>query len=139
MASTSQNYLSLANPINIYNPQYHPIDTSQVQKKFQNTNLQWNGVYFQDQITLFDKLHILGGGRYDWMSETAGFSDQSLALATTNNSNLQNGRFNPRAGLLYQPWQWLSLYSNYIESSGAANTNMGVNGKILQPETAEQV
>ena len=139
VASTSQNYLSLANPINIYNPQYHPIDTSQVQKKFQNTNLQWNGVYFQDQITLFDKLHILGGGRYDWMSETAGFSDQSLALASTNNSNLQNGRFNPRAGLLYQPWQWLSLYSNYIESSGAANTNMGVNGKILQPETAEQV
>jgi len=139
VASTSQNYLSLANPINIYNPQYHPIDTSQVQKNFQNTNMQWNGVYFQDQITLFDKLHILGGGRYDWMSETAGFSDQSLALATTNNSNLQNGRFNPRAGLLYQPWQWLSLYSNYIESSGAANTNMGVNGKILQPETAEQV
>ena len=139
VASTSQNYLSLANPINIYNPQYQPIDTSQVQKNFQNNNLQWNGVYFQDQITLFDKLHILGGGRYDWMSETAGFSDQSLALASTNNSNLQNGRFNPRAGLLYQPWQWLSLYSNYIESSGAANTNMGVNGKILQPETAEQV
>jgi iron complex outermembrane receptor protein len=139
VASTSQNYLSLANPINIYNPQYLPIDTSQVQKNFQNANMQWNGVYFQDQITLFDKLHILGGGRYDWMSTNAGLSNESMALASTNQTNLQNGRFNPRAGLLYQPWQWLSLYSNYIESSGAANINMGVNSKILQPETAEQV
>ena len=71
--------------------------------------------------------------------KTAGHSNESMALASTNTTNLQNGRFNPRVGLLYQPWQWLSLYSNYIESSGAANTNMDVNGKILQPETAEQV
>jgi iron complex outermembrane receptor protein len=73
------------------------------------------------------------------MSTNAGLSNESMALASTNQTNLQNGRFNPRAGLLYQPWQWLSLYSNYIESSGAANINMGVNSKILQPETAEQV
>lgn len=26
----------------------------------------WYGVYFQDQITLWDKLHVMGGGRYDW-------------------------------------------------------------------------
>ena len=140
MASTEQNNLTLANPINIYNPQYYPIDTSQLQtNNFQNTNMQWNGVYFQDQITLFNKLHILGGGRYDWMSETAGNSNESTALASTNTTNLQNSRFNPRVGLLYQPWQWLSLYSNYTESLGAANTSMGINGNLLQPETAEQI
>ena len=140
MASTEQNNLTLANPINIYNPQYYPIDTSQLQtNNFQNTNMQWNGVYFQDQITLFNKLHILGGGRYDWMSETAGNSNESTALASSNTTNLQNGRFNPRVGLLYQPWQWLSLYSNYTESLGAANTSMGINGNLLQPETAEQI
>jgi iron complex outermembrane receptor protein len=32
----------------------------------------WYGVYFQDHITLWDKLHILGGGRYDWATTGRG-------------------------------------------------------------------
>jgi iron complex outermembrane receptor protein len=40
--------------------------------------------------------------------------------------------------LLYQPWEWLSLYGNYVESLGAANTAVDANGSALQPETAEQ-
>lgn len=133
------NYFYGANPINIYNPQYNPIDTSQLTPNdFHDTRFEWNGVYFQDQITLFDKLHILGGGRYDWASSSTGASGQSAALATANMTSLHNERFNPRVGLLYQPWQWLSLYGNYVESLGAANTAVGVDGNILQPETAEQ-
>ncbi|MDQ3774757.1 MAG: TonB-dependent receptor [Pseudomonadota bacterium] len=30
------------------------------------------GAYFQDQITFWDKLHILGGGRYDWAKTSGG-------------------------------------------------------------------
>jgi iron complex outermembrane receptor protein len=127
------------NAINIYNPQYNPINTSQLQpSEFYTTGVHWNGVYFQDQITLFDKLHILGGGRYDWAISDSGFSDQSIAMAANNNVGLQNERFNPRVGILYQPWSWLSLFGNYVESLGAANTALGVDGKILQPEIAEQ-
>ncbi len=137
---TEQNYLYPANSINIYNPIYRPINISQLQPNdFHDGNLQWNGAYIQDQITLFTKLHILGGGRYDWISETAGISDKSLALASARSTSVQNGRFNPRVGLLYQPWQWLSLYGNYVESLGAANINTTPNGTILQPETAEQL
>ena len=140
LTSIEQNYLYPSNPINIYTPTYRPINTSQLQANdFHDANLQWNGVYIQDQITLFNKLHILGGGRYDWISETAGYSNKSVALATARSTNLQNGRFNPRVGLLYQPWKWLSLYGNYIESLGAANINTMANGTILQPETAEQL
>ncbi len=138
-SSALQNYFYGANAINIYNPQYNPIDVSPLQQNdFADTDMQWNGVYFQDQITLFDKLHILGGGRYDWAAADAGYSGQSLALATASRTGLQNERFNPRVGLLYQPWQWLSLYGNYVESMGTANTAIGVEGNILQPETAEQ-
>ncbi len=137
---TEQNYLYPANSINIYNPIYRPKNISQLQPNdFHDGNLQWNGAYIQDQITLFTKLHILGGGRYDWISETAGISDKSLALASARSTSVQNGRFNPRVGLLYQPWQWLSLYGNYVESLGAANINTTPNGTILQPETAEQL
>lgn len=139
ISAKAGNYFYGANSINIYNPQYNPIDTSKLQPNdFHDTGMQWNGAYFQDQITLFDKLHILGGGRYDWASAASGASDQSLALASANSTGLHNERFNPRVGLLYQPWQWLSLYGNYVESLGAANTAIGVDGKILQPETAEQ-
>ena len=145
LSSVDQNYSygpiqNYFNPINIYNPNYNPTHTALLKPNdFHDSSMQWNGVYFQDQITLFDSWHILGGGRYDWMSETTGISNHSLALASSNSTSLQNGRFNPRAGLLYQPWQWLSLYSNYIESLGAANINIGVNGNILQPETVKQV
>ena len=137
---TEQNHLNPANSINIYNPIYRPKNISQLQPNdFHDGNLQWNGAYIQDQITLFTKLHLLGGGRYDWISETAGISNKSLALASARSTSVQNGRFNPRVGLLYQPWQWLSLYGNYVESLGAANINTTPNGTILQPETAEQL
>ena len=132
-------YANGGNAINIYNPQYNPINTSQLQpNEFYSSGVHWNGVYFQDQITLFEKLHILGGGRYDWAISDSGYSDQSVSMALKNNVGLQNERFNPRLGILYQPWSWLSLFGNYVESLGAANTALGVDGKVLQPEIAEQ-
>ena len=147
LSSTQNNYSygplqQYFNPINIYRPSY-PNSIGSISNlkpnDFYDATMQWNGLYAQDQITVFDNWHLLGGGRYDWISETAGHSNQSLALATAHSTNRQNGRFNPRVGLLYQPWQWLSLYSNYLQSLGNANVNMAVNGSILQPETAEQV
>ncbi len=59
-------------------------------------------------------------------------------MASANITTLHNQRFNPRVGILYQPWKWLSLYGNYVESLGAANSAIGVDGKPLQAETAEQ-
>lgn len=51
---------------------------------------------------------------------------------------MDNDRFNPRVGLVYQPWDWLSLYGNYVESLGSANTGVSADGKPFSPETAEQ-
>ncbi|WP_049794674.1 TonB-dependent siderophore receptor [Methylomonas methanica] len=53
-------------PINIFNPVYNVVSQAAVNA----LPYSWNyirkeerfGAYFQDQITLFDKLHILGGG-----------------------------------------------------------------------------
>ncbi|MDD1619967.1 MAG: TonB-dependent receptor, partial [Methylococcaceae bacterium] len=129
------------NSINIYNPVYGQsgVNLASTPKNFfQEQQTSWNGVYFQDQITLFDKLHILGGGRYDWANQGSGFSTVSLANASSNFTDIENQKFSPRVGVLYQPWQWLSLYGNFVESLGAANTGTAANGSILQPETAEQ-
>jgi iron complex outermembrane receptor protein len=131
-------------PINIYQPVYgrSGLNLAAAQKnQFIASTTDWTGVYFQDQITLFDKLHIMGGGRYDWATQANGIAfgaDKSLADATGTFKRAVNKHFSPRVGLLYQPWEWLSLYGNYVESLGAANTAVDANGSALQPETAEQ-
>jgi iron complex outermembrane receptor protein len=62
-----------AAPINIFSPQYSNANLSlQPYNFFIDQTTDWTGIYVQDQITLFDKLHILGGGRYDWASQGLG-------------------------------------------------------------------
>ncbi len=39
---------------------------------------------------------------------------------------------------MYQPWQWLSVYGNYVESIGAGNQGASISGTPFNPETAEQ-
>ena len=129
--------------IDSINPVYGVISRdelkSQPQDFFFDTQQEWKGVYFQDQITLWDKLHILGGGRYDWATAGTGFSGttQAEATAALKNNNLDSEKFSPRVGLLYRPWNWLSLYGNYTESIGANNGRTS-NSQPLQPQTAQQ-
>lgn len=126
--------------INIFHPVYRPTDTSNMAYFYQNgSGSNSNGVYFQDQITLFEKLHILGGGRYDWISDVgSGFAEVSAAAALANRKTTNNEGFSPRVGLLYQPWQWLSVYGNYVESMGSANGAFDAQGKLLDPQIGEQ-
>lgn len=131
-----------ADPINIFNPRYSGINLAlQPDNFFVDAKNEWNGVYFQDKITLFDKLHLMGGGRYDWATNAVGLAfgeDQSLTDAKAAVNKINNARFSPRAGVVYQPWEWLSFYGNYVQSLGTANTVFGANGSILKPQIGEQ-
>jgi iron complex outermembrane recepter protein len=69
-------------------------------------------VYFQDQITLWDKLHILGGGRYDWAQSSSG--NFTVSLGDVQETTIRAEKFSPRVGLVYQPWPWLSLYGAMV-------------------------
>ncbi len=132
-----------ANPINIFNPQYNPISLEGIgPNRFSHSNREWNGVYFQDQITLFDKLHIMGGGRYDWATQNNGFvSGEGLSLADAKaaSSKVTDARFSPRAGIVFQPWEWLSFYGNYVQSLGNANTAIDASGNTLRSQIGEQL
>lgn len=97
---------------------------------------QWYGVYFQDHITLWDKLHILGGGRYDWI-ETGFASDGSFAAAKAALPSRKDQGFSPRVGILYQPWTWLGLYGHWTKSLGA-NNGKSATGKAFDPEKGEE-
>lgn len=126
--------------ININNPSpSYGLDLSQLVAQnnfFYKYQENWYGVYFQDHITLWDKLHILGGGRHDWAENGSGQS------ATSHDSiSMQNNRtefFSPRVGVLYQPWHWLSLYGNYVEAIGSNNGGRAASGLPFGPQTAEQ-
>ncbi|MDD1619975.1 MAG: TonB-dependent receptor [Methylococcaceae bacterium] len=96
----------------------------------------WYGAYFQDHITLWDKVHILGGGRYDWARTGIGIGNSSSAAEAALPSRRDEG-FSPRVGLLYQPWTWASIYGNWTTSFGA-NNGVTTSGTTINPEIGEQ-
>lgn len=133
-------------PIDIFNPVYGNVNFALARQEFaENPSFfvrfnEWYGIYFQDQITLWDKLHILGGGRYDWASSSSGFSANSLsdALTLSDQSEIDVTKFSPRVGLVYQPWPWLSVYGNYAESLGVSNSGRSATGEPFAPQESEQ-
>lgn len=98
----------------------------------------WYGAYFQDQITLWDKLHIMGGGRYDWAETGRGnaFNFADAASKVDSYSRKDEG-FSPRVGVLYQPIEELGIYANWTTSFGANNAP-AANGKTFDPQIGEQ-
>ncbi|MDO9214657.1 MAG: TonB-dependent receptor [Methylococcales bacterium] len=135
--------------INIYNPApsygipQSVINTAlmQTQRPGRNQNTfynQWEGIYFQDQITLWDKLHIMGGGRYDWTETGRGRGGSySAATADIANSRRFDSGFSPRVGILYDPIKELSFYGNWTTSFGA-NNGISATGASFDPQIGEQ-
>lgn len=129
--------------VNVFNPVYPSMDPGLFDTLRRNSpndfgvvKNSWFGLYFQDQITLWDKVHILGGGRYDWAKLSQGFSATSFNDIVRE--NLNDDKFSPRVGMVYQPWPWLSLYGNYSESFGATNSGRTITGQPLSPKAASQ-
>lgn len=128
--------------IDIFNPTYGLVTQAAIDTLPYDWQLtrkeEWFGVYFQDQITLWDKLHILGGGRYDWATYgQATGTTFSQAEAKLGAGSYENEKFSPRVGILYQPLQWLSLYGNYTESLGSQNGILA-SGEVNKPQSGEQ-
>jgi len=127
--------------IDIYNPVYGRVSQAALdrlpQNNFRVRHDQWFGAYFQDQITLWDKLHVLGGGRYDWSLNGTTTSAVSVQQAKNNFSDVETQNFSPRVGLLYQPWTWVSVYGNYTQSFNG-NPGLSATGAQFDPQIGEQ-
>jgi iron complex outermembrane recepter protein len=105
---------------------------------------EWQGFYAQDLISFADdKLHVLLGGRYDIASASTGvgtslFATYNDALTVANLPGSAFGNygttkdkfFSPRAGVVFQPLPWFSVYLSYTESYGLNN---GLNAQTSQP------
>lgn len=123
--------------LDVFNPVFPRINIDAIRAQRANTqfvqNESWYGLYFQDQLTLWDGLHLMGGGRYDWASISSGYDDPAVFQTDT----LRDSQFSPRVGLVYQPVAGLSLYGQWVESFGS-NNGRAQDGKPFQPQTATQ-
>jgi iron complex outermembrane receptor protein len=129
--------------VNLGNPVYSDLSYSffenlrkNAPNDFSTQMTSWYGLYFQDQIAFFDdKLHIMGGGRYDWARQYQGSSTASFDAIDRQHQSDEH--FSPRVGVLYRPWSWLSVYGNYVEGFGT-NNGRSAGNRPLDPEIAEQ-
>lgn len=125
--------------IDIYDPVYGQVDFAALttNNRFFYRKESWVGAYVQDQITFFDKLHILLGGRYDNVTTGALSSPVSLDAAMAGRIAREDNAFSPRAGLLYQVQDWLSVYGSYTESF-SSNNGVSAGGANFDPQKGKQ-
>ena len=126
--------------INIYNPVYsQPYGTTDPSGNIWATQL-WSeyGAYAQDVVELPKKIFILAGLRMNWAEQQENITTASPYSYSPYDEH--DRPTTPRAGLLWQPNQHLSLYSSYTSNYGAsALFAMTASGAPLPPESANQV
>jgi len=123
-------------PIDIFNPVYGRAQIPQnlAPNLFIRFHEGWYGVYLQDQIDLRNGLHLLVGGRYDVATVSNGFSTVTPNMPILDRTDQA---FSPRVGLLYQPWPWVSVYGNFVQSIGPT-AGFSVEGRPFEAERATQ-
>jgi iron complex outermembrane recepter protein len=134
-------------PINIYNPIYGTVSKADYQDAANGVGfaggssylVKQTGLYIQDQITWFDKLHFTFGGRYDDAEQYLGRGATKAAAkaARRTNPKKEDKEFSPRAGLLYEITPSFSAYTSYSKSFGT-NNGFDTSGKMFDPEQAKQ-
>lgn len=125
--------------IDIFNPVYGQVNYGALTTPngFFYRKESWLGAYVQDQITFFDKLHLLLGARYDSVTTGGRFTPTSLAAAKDGRVAMHDDAFSPRLGLLYQLQDWLSIYGNYT-TSFSANNGISASGAKFDPQRGKQ-
>jgi iron complex outermembrane receptor protein len=117
---------------NVFAPVYLPSKFSldpTLESKIGYTQ-SWSGYYFQDQIQLPYDIFLLGGFRYD---DASGMNNVTHLVSTRDN------RVSPRAGVLWRPIQWLSIYGSYTENFGVSNSlYRSATGNMIPAQTARQ-
>lgn len=100
-----------AGPIDITNPVYCGLSCITT-APYVNWRVKQSalGVYAQDELTLFDKLTLTGGLRYDHVDSTADYLDSGTSDHGTENA------LTKRLGASYLLTPGLSAYANYSES-----------------------
>jgi catecholate siderophore receptor len=92
------------------------------------------GLYLQDQVDLAPKWKAMAGVRYDYYRQSL----DDLRPANADLSRLDR-QWSPRAGLVYQPLAWISLYGSYSRSfqPSGEGLSLATNNAELKPENTD--
>ncbi len=122
--------------INIFNPIYIRVPYAIAPEFFRDDSLDIIGIYLQDQIDLLPNLKLLAGVRYDYVNQfrtTRNLGEPREEFA------LQDSKFTPRFGIVYQPIAPLSLYASYTTSFNPSFAgSLNEDGSPFKPETGRQ-
>ncbi len=97
------------------------------------TDVSQVGIYFQEQVKLFDRLTIVAGGREDFVSTSV------LQRIGNTQSDDSVSAFSPRAGVVFEvvPKQ-VSTYFSYSKSFQSNPGFLNTSGQQVSPEEGEQ-
>ena len=110
--------LQVANPFFAQQFEY----SDQVDFESAYTKILTTGVYFQDQIKFNDQWQVVVGGRYDDnnleldntdLNVTEFFLNGNIQVDPTVTADRSEGKFTPKAALLYSPQENMSIYTSY--------------------------
>lgn len=127
--------------INIFNVDKYNLRTDKpVMNPFYSILTKTNrfGAYFNDLISVSDKVKVLAGIRwsYQYIAPTAVTNYYLPALAAPASSKTDKA-FSPRVGIVYKPINNTSLFASY-SNSFITNTGTDVNNKPLSPSLVDQ-
>ncbi|PWB22178.1 TonB-dependent siderophore receptor [Flavobacterium sp. HTF] len=102
------------------------------------------GAYFQDFISITEKIKVLAGIRWSWQEAevttyketTAGAGNPEKATPAITPKRLDNA-FSPKAGIVYQPTKEISVFGSY-SSSFTPNTGTTVNLQPIEASIIDQ-
>lgn len=116
--------------INVFNPVYGQVSPPLGPQTDQLEEQSAWGVYMQDQIDLSEKWKLLLGVRYDDFSQ-----DIHNRLSDTTSSQSQT-QTSPRAGIVFEPTDNVSLYASYAEGF-RPNSGADFSGTPFEPEESK--
>ncbi|BBK34887.1 ligand-gated channel [Allostella humosa] len=121
-----------AAPIDIFQPVYGNTAPTAAFSRFRQETDRWQaGLYVQDQIELMRGLTLVLGGRFDHV-------DQKRTSPGAPLPKKEDQAFSPRAGIVWQPIEPVSLYATYARSFTPVNAfPLSAGGQILEAEKAD--
>lgn len=137
--------------VGLYNPVYPALPFSYFNARRQSApndyglnKDEWASIYFHDQISIGDMVHVMGGGRYDWAYGVQGSNVYDAAtpyarpVIPADTTLRRTDRFSPKAGIVFTPLPFVSVYGSYAEGFGSNNFGRPLGGGSLLPETSQQ-
>jgi len=126
-------FWSAIGPIDLFEPVYGSSPVPEFLLFGSKSTSDAVALYFQDLISLHDKLKLLVGARYD----SVHYENIDRASGATVRRATDTA-LSPQAGLVFQPGETLSLYASYSSSFAPITSGVKADGSYLDPEEGDQ-